>query len=175
MLFRSPWLWLSLGLGVWLAHRRRTPGPARMGLALALVYVLAMTVGARAARASIVERWAAVAGGPPPAVMVGPLPVTPLSRNIVLDAGDHYETGQFTWQPRAVRFDVVNTPRNDTDPAVERARTDPGIQAFLVWSRFPYWTVTHTSRGTAVTVGDMRFVGQVPRGVRFTQIGRAHV
>jgi inner membrane protein len=165
----DPWLWLSLGLGVWLAHRRQSVVPARTGLAVAVVYVLAMTVGARTARAAIVERWEAVDGQPPRAVMVGPVPITPLSRAIILDAGDHYETGQFTWQPRAVRFDVGGTPRNDTDPAVTRARTDPDIQAFLVWSRFPYWTVETTPRGTVVTVGDMRFVGQMPRGVRFTR------
>ena len=68
-----------------------------------------------------------------------------------------------------MRFDIGGTPRNETDPAVARVKTDPGVQAFLVWSRFPYWTVDATARGTVVTVGDMRFVGQTPRGVNFTR------
>ena len=37
--------------------------------------------------------------------MVGPVPITPLRRQVIIDAGDRYETGTFTWLPRSVRFD----------------------------------------------------------------------
>ena len=31
------------------------------------------------------------------------------------------------------------------------------IRGFLVWSRFPFWTVEDTEAGRLVTVRDMRF------------------
>jgi len=155
----DPWMWLLLGAGIWLARRWRSARPARGALLLAGIYVLAMIVNARLARAEIVDRWQQVAGRPPQAVMVGPLPITPLQRQVIIDAGDHYETGMFTWLPRNIRFDARDVPKNDTDPRVAAARNLPNVRAFLVWSRFPFWTLEPAGRGTRVTVGDMRFNG----------------
>jgi len=166
----DPWLWIILGAGIWLARRWRSVKPVRGSLLLAAVYVLAMLVSARLARAEIVDRWQQVEGQPPHAVMVGPVPFTPLSRQIIIDAGDRYETGTFTWQPRNVRFDPGAVPKNDTDPRMAIARNAPNIRAFLVWSRFPFWTLEPADRGTRVTVGDMRFVGGPGLAARnFTQ------
>ena len=108
------------------------------------------------------ERWVAAEGRPPAGVMVGPVPVTPLRRTVIVDAGDHYETGTLTWRPRGVRFDQAPVPRNDALPAVVAARGAPNVQAFLVWSRFPYWQTESRPDGTLVTVSDMRFAGQLP-------------
>jgi inner membrane protein len=155
----DPWLWLSLGLGVWIARRRRSPAAARVSLVAAALYVIAMTVSARAAREEIVSRWQQVQGRPPQAVMVGPVPVSPLVRDVIIDAGDHYELGVFTWRPRRVQFSQVVVEKHDRDPRVVVARDAPNIRAFLVWSRFPYWTFEPVDGGTRVTVGDMRFIG----------------
>jgi inner membrane protein len=155
----DPWLWLVLGAGVWMARRQRAPKRARISLMIAAAYVLAMIVSARVARAEIVDRWQQVEGVPPPALMVGPVPMTPLRRDVIVDGGDHYETGVFTWQPRNVRFDPRMVAKNDRDPRVAIARAAPNIRAFLVWSRFPFWTFEPVAGGTRVTVGDMRFAG----------------
>jgi inner membrane protein len=156
----DPWLWMALGTGIWFARQRRSPRPARGGLLMAAVYVAAMIVSARAARAEIVDRWQQVEGTPPRALMVGPMPVTPLRRQVIIDAGDRYETGSFTWQPRNIRFDPRAVPKNDTDARVAAAaREAPNIRAFLVWSRFPFWAIEPGPGGVRVTVGDMRFVG----------------
>ena len=155
----DPWLWITLGAGIWLARRSTSPKPARMSLAIASVYVLAMIAGARAARAEIIDRWQQVEGRPPQAVMVGPVPITPLQRVVIIDAGDRYQTGDFSWQPRNIRFDPRDVPKNDTDPRVAVARNAPNVRAFLVWSRFPFWTIEPGSDGAHVTVGDMRFRG----------------
>jgi len=166
----DPWLWLALGTGVGLSIRRRAPNWSRASLAVAAAYVLAMLVGARAARAEMIDRWQQVEGQPPQALMVGPIPVTPLQRQIMIDAGDRYETGMFTWRPRNIRFDIDDVPKNDSDPLVAAARKAPNIRAFLIWSRFPFWTLEPVDGGTRVTVGDMRFNGG--RGValrNFTQ------
>src|SRR5262249_48001623 len=155
----DPWLWIVLGGGVWLARRWRSTTPARGALLVAAAYVLVMIVSARAARAEIIDRWRQVEGSPPHAAMVGPVPVTPLRRDVILDAGDRYETGTFTWRPRSVHFDERMVPKNDTDPRVAMAREAPNIRAFLVWSRFPFWTIEPVQGGSRVTVGDMRFSG----------------
>jgi inner membrane protein len=160
----DPWLWLTLGLGVWVA--RRTPTAARAALVVALVYVVAMVAGARIARAQAIDAWQRERGGPPAAIMVGPVPVTPFQRAVIVDAGDHYETGTFAWLPTRVTFDPGTIPKNDDDPRVTRARGAPNIGAFLVWSRFPFWTLETVHGGTRVSVSDMRFL---TRGGGFTQ------
>ena len=166
----DPWLWLVLGAGIWMARRRHSQKPARASLLAASAYVLAMIMSARAARTEIVDRWQQVEGHAPQALMVGPVPVTPMRHDVIIDAGDHYETGVFAWQPRNIRFDQAFVVKNDRDPRVAIAREAPNIRAFLVWSRFPFWTLEPVAGGTRVTVGDMRFAGG--RGIarrNFTQ------
>jgi inner membrane protein len=166
----DPWLWLALGAGVWLARRRgaptRSPTPARHALVVAALYIAAMCVTARVARQVVLEEWRTAHGAEPRSLMVGPSPVTPFRRQIIVDAGAHYETGTFDWFPTQVTFVAAMVPKNDGDPRVAQAREAPHIQGFLVWSRFPFWTIEAVSGGTRVTVSDMRFVG---RGAPFVQ------
>lgn len=161
----DPWLWLIFGGGIWLA-RRHGPAPALHALVLAVVYILSMTMNARVARALVLEEWRRTRGGEPTSLMVGPVPVTPFRRQIVVDNGLGYETGTFEWLPTRITFDPAVVPKNDTDPRVARAREAPHIAGFLVWARFPFWTLEPAAGGTRVTVGDMRFAGQMP--ARFT-------
>lgn len=158
----DPWLWLVLGVGVWRARRHAAFAPARRALVVAAVYIAAMVVAAQAARGIVVDAWSRTHGHEPRAVMVGPLPVNPFSREIVIDAGPYYEKGIFRWLPARVAFDPITVPKNDTDPRVVRARDARDIRGFLVWSRFPFWTFTRTAGGTRVSVGDMRFAGRTP-------------
>lgn len=162
----DPWLWLALGAGVWFARRRGVPGPARKALVIAALYIATMCVTARLAQGIVVEAWRTTHGAAPRSLMVGPSPVTPFQRQVIVDAGMHYETGTLHWLPAQVTFDAGQVPKNDTDPRVARAREAPHISAFLVWSRYPFWTLDLVPGGTRVTVSDMRFVG---RGSPFVQ------
>jgi inner membrane protein len=163
----DPWLWLTLGLGVWLARRRPAdPRPARRALLIASAYIAAMCISAQVARGVVSEAWRLEYGSAPLEYMVGPVPVTPLRREVIVDAGTHYTRGTFTWFPLRVTFDSTSTPKRDEDPAVAQAKDAPAFRGFLVWSRFPYWTTERTASGTHVAVGDMRFVG---RGQPFRQ------
>ena len=154
----DPWLWLMLGTGVWLARRQRLPRPARTALVFAACYIVAMVLSARAARGVVADVWRESRGTEPRALMVGPRPLTPFTRAVVVDAGDRYETGTFSWWPTGVRFDGAPVPKNDTAPAVAAARLQSdAIRDFLVWSRFPFWAVERTADGTRVVVADMRF------------------
>ena len=162
----DPWLWLVLGAGVWLARRRGVPTPARGALVVAALYVAAMCVTARLARDVVLDEWRAAHGVEPRSLMVGPSPITPFRREVIVDAGAHYETGTFDWFPARVTFDSERVFKNDGDPRLAQAREAPQIRGFLVWSRFPFWTLEAVPGGTRVTVGDMRFVG---RGSPFVQ------
>lgn len=153
------WLWLVLGVGVWLSRRRHSRGPATYAVAIATVYVVAMLTSARIARGIVVEQWAGMHGAPPQALMVGPRPITPLSREVIIDAGDHYELGSFSW-PSRLELGSEHIAKNDRRPEVALAREDPRIRALLVWSRFPIFVLEAVDGGTRVTVTDARFISR---------------
>ena len=162
------WLWLMLGLGVWLARRQRRPVVAGAALAFASAYVAAMLLSAQAARTVVTRTWRDVRGAAPQALMVGPAPFTPFTRVVIVDAGDHYETGLFSWWPTAVSFDPEQIVKNAGHPLVKKARQqDPQIREFLVWARFPFWTITTEKGGTRVSVGDVRFMSPSIRRANF--------
>jgi hypothetical protein len=86
------------------------------------------------------------------------MPISPFTRAVIVDAGDHYETGAFSWWSRSVRFLPDTIPKNADRPEVAAATAaSPRIRAFLVWSRFPYWSLETTGERTRVMVADMRF------------------
>lgn len=153
------WLWIVLGLGVYLTRRTGRPAAARGALAFTVCYVALMLGAARSARPLVADAWQTTRGVRPAALMVGPLPITPFRREVIVDAGDHYERGALSWQDGGrVTFAPGTVPKNADHPAVAAARTAPRIRAFLVWSRFPYWQIEPATNGAQrVTVKDMRF------------------
>jgi inner membrane protein len=164
----DPWLWLMLGTGLYFARRRGAANLerawyARRALAAASLYILAMFVSARASRQIVLDSWVAAHGSAPAALMVGPHPVTPFSRSIVVDAGDHFRTGTFSWLRLRVHLEAARLPNRLNEPAVRRAREDPTLQATLRWSRFPYFEETDTPEGRLVTFTDLRFGPRVGR------------
>ena len=144
----DPWLWLTLGVGVWLARRRGGPGPARQALVIATVYIATMCLTAQLARGIVAEAWRAEHGSEPSSLMVGPLPITPFQREIIVDAGSYYVTGTFTWFSPRVTFDPAVTPERRSRPTRRTGtwRRLPS-RGFLVWSRFPFWTFDRSARG----------------------------
>jgi inner membrane protein len=153
----DPWLWAVMGAGVWLARRQGSPRPARRAVVAASVYVLAMFIGARVARGIVLDAWTTREGRPPVSLMVGPRPVLPLTRDVIVDAGDRYVTGTFTWLPVQADFAAAAVSKHDRESVVAEARDSPALRPFLVWSRFPVWTIMPEARGTLVSVEDLRF------------------
>ena len=151
-----------LGAGVWLARRKR-PGYAALALGIATIYIVGMLGSARAARNIVHDEWVATRGGAPRALMVGPVPVNPFRKSIIVDAGEEYYQGTFEWYPTRVTFDPLPTPKNDDLPAVTAARADADVQGILIWSRFPAWTIREVPAGIEVRLRDMRFRG-IDRG-----------
>jgi hypothetical protein len=160
-------MWFALGLGVYFSRRRLATWPARRALAAVSIYIVAMLVSAGAARQIVLDDWVGVHGTAPKALMVGPLPVTPLSKVIIVDAGDHFETGTFSWFGPHVRYDAAPLPKRLNDPVVNRVRENARIAALLLWSRFPYFDVTPVPEGTLVTFTDLRFGARVGKTTVF--------
>jgi len=165
----DPWLWLTLAAGALLAKRAGRPAIAGVALAVAVGYMGAMVVSARAARHFVMESWTTSEGRPPAKLMVGPVPVNPFRKTVIVDAGDHYRRGTFSWIPRRVTLAAERIPKNDRDPAVLQAQTDRQFQAILIWARFPYYELTKDPDGLRVTLADMRFG---PRLFRATTVVR---
>jgi len=161
----DPWMWIMMAVGIWLAGSHGRPRPARVALIVISCYIAVMLISGRIARGIVADTWRRSHGAEIRALMVGPLPLWPFSRQVIVDAGDHYETGIYRfWSPR-LRIDPMRVPKNEHAPEVIAARAAPAIRSFLVWSRFPVWQVERTEQGTRVTVQDMRFrVG----GARFS-------
>jgi len=150
------WLWLILGAGVYWSRRRHRPTEARRALFAATVYIVVMFVSARASRQIVLHEWVAEHGTVPASLMVGPLPVTPLSRVVIVDAGNHYETSRFSWLSPHGLSGAERWPKR-TDRAVQIAREVPAIRALLSWSRFPYFDLEREGSADRVTFTDLRF------------------
>jgi inner membrane protein len=160
------WLWAMLGIGVWIARKNASVRPARIAVVLATAYIAALVLSARDSRQYVADLWRERHGRAPVALMVGPQPVTPIERTIILDDGEEYVTGTFRWITRSAVFDATAVAKNDRHPAVRAAiAQDPRFAAVLSWARFPYYEIESTPAGEVVTLRDLRF-GERVGGVR---------
>ena len=156
----DPWLWLVLGIGV-LRARRLAPRAARTALLVATIYIGAMVGSAFAARARVLHQWQTERGAPPHQLMVGPVPADPFTKTVIVDAGDRYVTGTFSWSSRRVQWEPEEVPKNDQRPAIRRAKENERMRAILTWARFPYYELGRGEGGTRVTLRDLRFRARV--------------
>jgi inner membrane protein len=164
----DPWLWVLLGGGLLLAWRWGERW-ARLGGAGALAYILFMVSSSALARAEVRNAWEGVGMGPVVEIMAAPAPLNPLARSVVVETGEAYHLGRFSWLQRPrVRFEAAPLPKLHATTgsllspweAVEAARQDPSLRDYLVWSRFPHFQVVPLPGGGAeVRVGDARFTG----------------
>ncbi len=152
----DPWLYLCLGGGWWLA-RRRSPRYALVGVVAALLYIVALVPLARSARASVLEAWSARTGRAPERLMVGPLPVTPFEKQVIIDTGEGYDIGRYSVLTDELRLEGRLDTLPPGHPAVAAALSDPGVQAVLRWSRFPRFQLLHGPAGPSVLLTDVRF------------------
>lgn len=153
----DPWLWAAFGLGFALARRGRTPLPARVALGLAGAYIAGMVLSTTAARPRVAEAWRAATGQPAAALMVGPVPVNPFRKQVIVDAGPYYHRGSFDWLTRRTTFEPQRIPSLVSHPAARAASGLPDFRAVLIWARYPRYEVDAVPGGTRVTLTDMRY------------------
>jgi inner membrane protein len=172
----DPVLYALFGAAIVLARRARARGsaapwrPARLSLLVAGLYVFLMLASNWWARAEVrsgLER----AGRTGARFMVTPVFANPFRREVIVDLGDRYEKG-FLWFGPAPHFRPAGygVDKNLSDPAVIEAIRRPRIQAFLMWSRFPFFVVQREANRTHVFVNDYRYSGPSGRDGWATQV-----
>lgn len=158
------WLWLALGAGIWISRHQHRVTPARGALVFSAFYIAAMLASAQAARGVVADTWRETRGIEPRALMVGPAPFTPFTRAVIVDEGDRYQTGIFTWWTTEIALVAGSIPTNAGDRRVALAKAESDdVRQFLVWARFPFWTFERDKDGTLVQVMDVRFMGPARR------------
>jgi inner membrane protein len=155
-------LWLTLFLGFHLAKRFRSPAPARVAVGASVAYIAAMMSLTLVGRSRI-EAATGANDLDRRNLMVAPVALNPLARQVVLVDGAIYRTGR--WSPLAGLRWEDSIPINRNDPAVAVALRDPGLQPFLHWSRFPFFIVNRSaSGGTLVEIADARYTDRTGGG-----------
>ena len=136
--------------------------PARLGLVVAGSYMTMMLLSNSWARAEV-RRGLDRAGSPPETrFMVTPVFVNPLHREVIVDTGDRYEKGILWFDPRPhFRPSGYGVDIQASDPAAQRAAQTPRFQAYLRWSRFPFFIIDRAGDSTQVILNDFRYAAGV--------------
>lgn len=145
---------------------------ATVGLALFLFYAIAMLVSSQSAERLIRSTLDASRNFPAiEDVMVGPLPVDPWQKDVVIVTAHGYRFARFDWlhRPRVDLTDLALAKPPDT-PLVAQAFADPCVRGFVRWVRFPFVEVDEAETGTDVYLLDARYTRSRTRG-----FGSAHV
>ena len=79
---------------------------------------------------------------------------------VVIDVGDRYEKGNLWFEPLPhFRPSGYGIDTHRADPAAGAAAALPRVQAFLQWSRFPFFIIDREAARTVVIVNDYRYSG----------------
>ncbi len=140
-----------------LAMLWRAPRPlAGIALALAVAYVGAR-IATHALTAARVQEDMQRQGMPVATLMVSPLPIDPLSWDVVAQTGDVYRYGRYTWLDRTLRLEASQLPVAKDGPEWRAAQRDPSVRGFLSWVRFPWYEIERDARGTRILIHDARY------------------
>jgi inner membrane protein len=146
----DPWVWLVLGAGVfwsWQLGRKEAPldhRPARVAIGLVGLYMVAMWVSGLMAAGMIAREVAVLSNQSVQQVMAGPLPVTPITRNFVVEQSSLYRVGTFRWlaDPHIDATTMRSFPRGrPKHPAMAVAETTLMMRRFLTWARYPTFEI----------------------------------
>jgi inner membrane protein len=146
----DPWVWLVLGAGVfwsWRLGRKEAPldhRPARVAIGLVGLYMVSMWVSGLMAAGMIAREVAVLSNQPVQQVMAGPLPVTPITRNFVVEQSSLYRVGTFQWlaDPHIDVTRMRSFPRGrPKHPAMAVAETTLTMRRFLTWARYPTFEI----------------------------------
>jgi len=158
-------VWLALIAGL-VATRYATRAdlpwyrrPATLSIAVVVAYIGASyTLTQMAVNAAL----AATQAEPPQRVMASPVPLSPLTRNIVLEYAGEYRLGRVRFSPRAVFERRPPAVIAKGDPVLlERAQTRLEARQFLGWARFPYAAIERTQDGDVLWLADARYVADI--------------
>jgi inner membrane protein len=143
------WIFAALALGVYVSKRTSRTMAARLALGFLAIYTAA-NLGLTSVGRSLVE-----AQAPGTRFMVAPVAAVPWKRDVIIDDGTTHRFGQWTLGGDLVLSEGY--PKGDGHPAAALARQNPDVQRYLVWARFPRYTVREGPQGTDVHIVDDRY------------------
>jgi len=161
----DPLLYVFFGVALVAARRasRQQRGnaaaPARVGLACAAVYIAVMLASNWWARTEVGGELVR-AGRANTRFMVTPVFGNPVRREVIVETGARYEKGVVWFQPAPhFRPSGYGVDTNASTAEAMQASQTPRVQAFLRWSRFPFFVIDRTAVGTRVFLNDYRYSG----------------
>lgn len=156
----------SAALQKWAANGRL----AVAAILLAASYVVLLMAADNAAEHQI-RRHLAAADTPINGMMVGPTPLNPLRRDVIVRSGDRYSFGVFDWLA-SPRFRVTDTSTRlpGPEPEVAAALAAPCVRGMVGWMRYPIVEVEPQARGHRVHLFDARYARPPSRGFGTAQV-----
>lgn len=173
----DPFLWVMFAVGLLgarcvLPDLPRARRIARAGGGAALVYIALMiavsVAGERLGRSAAESR--GISGIRE--VLYSPRPANPMAADVIVKTAGGYHFGTLRWlfDPRVTFDDGMIALGDWNSSAVARARADPAVRKYLVWSQFPYVRVESTAADTSVFFGDARYRVGLAGGLQGIQV-----
>lgn len=159
----DPILYVVFGAAIVVARRRAGatgPRAARLALAAAAGYVLVMVLSNQWARAEVRGQLVRAGREASTRFMVTPVLGNPFRREVLIDTGERYEKAFLWFSPAPhLRPAGYGVDTGLTDPAAREAAAQPRVQAYLGWSRFPFFVVERQPARTTIWLNDYRYSG----------------
>jgi inner membrane protein len=157
-------LWL-IGLGIFiglrfmghLASESKSRRFAMGALAITTVYIGLMIGLSQYARSFVAEE-VARQDVSPGKIMVGPVPLTPFVRDVLVEMPEVYRYGTLEILPHPrLELEPRKIPKPAPTRVITRALRSPKISGFMNWARFPYVEVDENESEYTIYVLDARY------------------
>jgi hypothetical protein len=104
-------------------------------------------------------------------LMVGPVPVNPFVRDVVVETLDGYRYGEARLLPRfELELASRSLPLLADSRAVRLATASPEVRGFMNWARFPSAEVEESASGVTVYLLDARYTRSMRPGFGTAQV-----
>lgn len=144
--------------------------PAQLAMAAVAIYAVVMGIGSAIGRRHVAVELERLGFDPPRAIMVTPVAVNSLQRQVVIDDGEAYHLGTLSLAAglRLDPADRIVTEMATVDTAVLAA--DRQASQFLYWARFPFARVHQEGDTTVTQLDDARYSDGSRRSFAWTEV-----
>lgn len=144
--------------------------PAQLAIAAVAIYAVVMGIGSAIGRRHVAVELERLGFDPPRAIMVTPVAVNSLQRQVVIDDGEAYHLGTLSLAAglRLDPADRIVTEMATVDTAVLAA--DRQASQFLYWARFPFARVHQEGDTTVTQLDDARYSDGSRRSFAWTEV-----